>query len=68
MTTRRRWIVVIWGFLLAVWTSIYAYRTNFVVPMPDLAPEIEVVHCSSLLPADLWVQGWVPEECFVPEP
>jgi hypothetical protein len=67
MTTRWRWIFVTWGFLLAVWTSIFAYRTNPVIPMPEFFAPIPVVHCSSLLPADLWVQRWVPRECYVPE-
>lgn len=67
MTSRRRWLIVTWGMLLAVWLSIIAYRENPVIPMPEIFPPLRVIHCAEYLPADLWIKRWVPEECFVPE-
>jgi hypothetical protein len=66
--TQRRWSAVTLGFLLAVWTATIAYRTNLVIPMPQILPPLPVTQCSNLIPGDLQVERWVPRICYVSEP
>lgn len=65
MTSRRRWFIVACGLLLAVWMTIVAYRTNPVVGMPRIFPQLTVTPCANLIPGDLQVERWIPRECYV---